>query len=237
MEIHFLGLRCTARRGGSAVAGGDLARGRPGRRAVDGSALAQRELAAQLHRQRLRKSRRARQADEPGAVSGDEVVADEPHGLALRASPGRQIPRRRVVQCRRCRLHLQARLGRRLRHARRHQPDQGSAQGRRLHGRHRDHGAVPDPARHAHHARHDEQEMVRGQQGRASGRPAQGHREHGQLQGQRYRSVPSEGAPALGSHRAGQELQLVGQGGKQRRRNRLHAHRQRRDARRRVALG
>ena len=42
--------------------------------------------------------------------------------------------------------------GRRLRHEGLHRADQGSAQGRRLHRRHRDHGAVPDPARHAHHA-------------------------------------------------------------------------------------
>ena len=49
---------------------------------------------------------------------------------------------------------------------------------------------------------HDEQEVVRGEQGRAPGRPPQGHREHRQLQGQRHRPVPPEGAPAVGAHGA-----------------------------------
>ena len=60
-----------------------------------------------------------------------------------------------------------------------------------LRRRHRDHGAVSDPSRHAHDARDHEQEMVRGEQGRASGRSPQGHREHRELQGQRHRPVPA----------------------------------------------
>ena len=130
---------------------------------------------------------------------------------------------------------LQARGRRRLRHEGLHQPDQGGAQGQRLRGRHRDHVAVPDPARHADHARHDEQEVVRGEQGRAAGRPPQGHREHGQLQGQRHRPVPPEGAPALGAHGARAQLQLPQQDREQRRRDRLHADRQRRHPRGRAA--
>ena len=74
------------------------------------------------------------------------------------------------------------------------------------------------------------------EQGRAPGRPPQGHREHRQLQGQRHRPVPAQGAPALGAHRAGQELQLVGQGREQRRRGRVHADRQRRHPRRGAAF-
>ena len=70
-----------------------------------------------------------------------------------------------------------------------------------------------------------------------AGRPPQGHREHRQLQGQRHRAVPPEGAPAVGAHGAGAQLQLLGQGRGQRRRGRLHADRQRRDARRRAAVG
>ena len=103
--------------------------------------------------------------------------------------------------------------------------------------RDRDRRAVSDPARHAHDAGDHEQEVVRGEQGRASGRSPQGHREHGQLQVERHRTVPPEGAPAVGAHGARQELQLVGQVGEQPRRGRVHADRQRRDARRGAALG
>ena len=216
--------------------GRDPARLQSGRRRVDGSALAQREPAAQLHRQRLRVADRARQEDGPRPGAGHQVDADQPDGLALRPAPGRQIPRRHAVHRRRRRVHLQARRRRRLGHEGLHQPDQGSAQGRRSRRRDRDHGAVSDPARHADDAGDDEQEMVRGQQGRAPGRPPQGHREHRQLQGQRHRPVPPEGAPALGADRAGEELQLVGQAREQRRRDRVHADRQRRDPRRGAAV-
>ena len=46
----------------------------------------------------------------------------------------------------------------------------------------------------------------------SAGRPAQGHREHGLVQGQRHRAVPPEGAPAVGAHRARAQLRLLGQG-------------------------
>ena len=200
--------------------------------AVDGPALAQREPAAELHRQRLRVADRARQEHEPRAGAGDEVDAAEPDGLAIRPAPGREIPRRHAVHGRRRGVHVQARGRRRLGHEGLHESDQGGAQGRRSRRRDRDHRAVSDPARYADDAGDDEQEVVRGQQGRAPGRPPQGDREHGQLQGERHRPVPAQGAPAVGAHRAGQELQLVGQVGRQRRRDRVHADRQRRHPRR-----
>ena len=56
------------------------------------------------------------------------------------------------------------------------------------HGRDRDADALSDPAG-CHLARlRDEQEVVRGEQGHDPGGPAQGHREHRLLQGQRHRS-------------------------------------------------
>ena len=126
---------------------------------------------------------------------------------------------------------------RRLRHEGLHRADQGSAQGRRLGRRHRDQRAVPDPARHADQLVHHEQEVVRGEQGRAPGRSSQGRREHGLVQGQRHRAVPAQGAPAVDAHRDRAQLRLLGQGRRQRRRSRVHADRQRRDARRGAAVG
>ena len=65
-----------------------------------------------------------------------------------------------------------------------------------------------------------------------AGRPPQGHREHGLVQGQRHRPVPRARAPAERAHRLRAQRQLLGQDRRQRAGSHLHADRQPRDARR-----
>ena len=75
-KIAPLALAASLALAAAARAGRHPARLQPGRRAVDGPALAQREPAAQLRRQRLRAAGRARQGHEPGAGAGHQVDAD-----------------------------------------------------------------------------------------------------------------------------------------------------------------
>ena len=104
--------------------------------------------------------------------------------------------------------------------------------------RDRDHRAVPDPARTR--SRRSCMMSKKWCEENKAERPVdrrKGIENTAQLQGQRHRPVPPEGAPAVGPHGARAQLQLLGQGRGQRRRSRLHADRQRRDARRRAAVG
>ncbi len=110
-------------------------------------------------------------------------------------------------------------------------------QGRRLHDRHLHQGPEPRAAAPAHRAAHDGPRLGREEQ--VAG--AQGHQDQGRElrspQCQRHRALHAEELGPGREARAAEEPQLVGQDGRQRHRDRLHADQGGGDARGRAAVG
>ena len=114
---------------------------------------------------------------------------------------------------------------------------QGRAQGRRLHRRRGDEGAVPAASQRIAQPDDHEQVVERGQQRHRGLRPAAEEGELRQPQHQRHRSVHAEIARDRRQDRACGQPELVGQAEAQHRRGRLHADQVGRDAHVVAAVG
>ena len=172
----------------------------------------------------LRAAGHARQGPEDRALPRHLVEGREPDRHAVQAAPGRQVPRRHALHRRRRGVLHRARARPDLQllavHAGHHRRAEGGRADRRDHHE----GPQPGAPAAAHRGAHDEQGVGdQAQRAQAPGLQEQG----GDLrlpQRQRHRPLRAEEPRGRREDGARPQLQLVGEDGGQRERDRLPAH-------------